>query len=137
MAATPALIGAINNGRVQFVAADTTTKKTLVTAGASGTKVVSIGAATDETANRDVQLFRFVGGVSYLIGTVQVPLGAGNTNAVPSVDLMNAVAMPHLPTDNDGQHYLLLGAGEVLQVAMAATVTAAKTVHISAQGGDL
>lgn len=139
MATTPALIGAINVGLAQIVAADTTTKKTVLTAGASGSKVVSLVAATDDTAAENLQVWIKRGGTYYLLGTVNVPLlsGAGAAGAVAAVDLLNATSMPGLPLDNDGQHYLLLKSGDSLEVSAMATITAAKTTHLVAMGGDL
>jgi hypothetical protein len=84
-----------------------------------------------------VQVFLKRSATSYLLGTVNVPLSAGNTVAAPAVDLLGAVGMPGLAFDNDGQHYLPLMTGDTIMVASLTTVNAAKVLSFVASGGDL
>lgn len=123
-------------GMVQIVAADTSSLKTLVTAGANGSKVASVNLASDDTSDRLVQLYVTRSGTDYLLGTVNVPTLSGTNGTAATVNAMNASMMPGLPCDNDGQPYLLLESGDVLKVKTTTTVTAAKTVHATANYGD-
>lgn len=139
MSVTPNSIVAVQTpkrGMVQIVNADASALKVLVTAGANGSKVVSVNVASDDTSDRLVQLYVTRGGVDYLLGTVNVPTLSGTNNTAPTVNLFNTTQMPGLPVDNDGQPYLLLESGDVLKVKTTSTVTAAKTVHVSANYGD-
>lgn len=51
---------------VQILPADTTTKKTLVTAGANGSLVLGIEVTTTDTAVNDIGLYLQVGGAGTL-----------------------------------------------------------------------
>lgn len=137
MAASPVFAGAINLGLVQIVSADASNYKSIFTAGASGSKLVACMIATDETAIRVIQLAILRSAVSYVIGSISIPVGSGNDGVVPAVNLLNTALLPGLPIDNDGQVYLVMKNGDTLQGKSLTTVTAAKTIHISAYGGDL
>jgi hypothetical protein len=138
MSALPSIAGTPNVGVQQILPADTTTAKTAFTAGASGSKLAALVATnTDAAAAYGVQVFLKRSATSYLLGTVNVPLSAGNTVAAPAVDLLGAVGMPGLAFDNDGQHYLPLMTGDTIMVASLTTVNAAKVLSFVASGGDL
>src|SRR5206468_6802080 len=126
----PIFVLAPKTAGVQLAAADTTTKKTLMTAGANGARVRSVNVVTDDTAPNDVGLYLQIGGAGtvYPLASKRVPARSGDpTVANPTavaVNLLDLGAMPALEADGS----LTLGAGDVLQVAVQATVTAAKTV---------
>lgn len=134
--ATPIFPQTIKGGVAQILPADTTTLKTLVTPGANGSKVDSISVTSTDTATRDVQLWITVTAVNYLLGTVNIPIGSGNTNAVPSISLLDSLQTPFIRTDNNGNKYLYLPSGGVLSIAVLTTVTAAKAIQAYAQYGD-
>lgn len=122
---------------VQIVAADTTTKKTLVTAGANGALVLGIEATTTDTAVNDVGLYVQIGGAGtdFPIGGKRVAALSGDAttaNPTAGVQLLDVGQMPFLLPDGS----LQLGAGDVLKAAVQATVTAAKTLTLVAQYGD-
>lgn len=137
MATIPIVVGAINVGVAKIIAADTTTQKTLFTAGALGSKLFALNIASDDTAAMNVQFSILRSSVNTLLGTINVPALSGSNGTAPSVDGLNDTLLPGLPKDNDGQHYLPLMSGDVLQAKVLVTVTAAKTVHLLAIGGDL
>lgn len=120
----------------QILPADTTTLKTLVTAGVNGSRVNSIVVAMTDTTTRDVQIWLTRSAVNYLLGTVNIPLSAGNTNAAPSVNILGNAQIPGLAFDSNGNPYLDLFAADVLAFACTGTVTAAKSINIVAYGGD-
>lgn len=117
-----------------IVNADSTTPQTLVTAGANGARVVAVTATTDDTAAIDYSLYlqRGGAGTNFLLGTVSVPAGAGNTSSVAAVDLLDPAKIKGL--DLDGT--LILGGTDVLKVAARTAVTAAKTTYVVAAYGD-
>lgn len=126
-------------GLVQVVNADSTGKKTILTAGANGTKVVAIRATSDDTSNRSFGIYVTRGGTDYLIGTVTIPTLAGTDGSAPAIDILGGGTtgqMPGIAIDNDGQRYLLLMNGDVLKAAALVAVTSAKTVNLSAYGAD-
>jgi hypothetical protein len=137
MAAVPIFAAAVNLGVAQILPADASNYKTVFTAGASGSKVVALIAATDETAVRVLQIAILRSAVNYVLGSISIPIGAGNDGATPSVNMFGTILMPGLPADNDGQPYILLKNGDSLQVKSLTTITAAKTMHLTAIGGDV
>lgn len=71
----------------------------------------------------------------YPLGGKRVAIGSGDptvANPTAAVQLLDTGQFPFVLPDGS----LQLGAGDVLQVAVQATVTAAKAVSIVAQYGD-
>jgi hypothetical protein len=126
---TPIFPQTLTSKTIQFAPGDTTTEKTLITAGSVGTKVQSILAVSTDTSNRDIQLYISVGGTDLLIGTIQIPLGAGNTNSVPTINLLASAQIPW-NTDAQGNKFIYLPATGLLRAAMGTTITAAKVVNL-------
>lgn len=130
---TPSFPQLPKNGHVTVVNADGTTQKTVYTGGANGSKITSLIGTSNDTAAHDVQISITNGGTSYLLGTVSIPIGAGNTSSVPAVNLLDPTKLVGLPLDSDGNPYIhLASASDTLTVAMVVAVTAAKTVWITA-----
>jgi hypothetical protein len=144
MATTPNFPGAPRLGIVTIVPADTTNNKALFAAGSSGSKVVSVTIQSSDSANRDVRLSILRGGVTFPLTQLNVPLNSGNTNAVPPVAALQTSqsgGTPSSPTgilpiDQDGQVYILLNSGDVLQINAPVAVTAATQITAFALGCD-
>ena len=134
--ATPIFPQTVKNYVAQILPADTTTKKTLVTGATNGTKIESICVASTDTAARDVQLWMTISAVDYLLATIAIAINSGNTNAVPTVDIMRHAQWPGLSYDSSGNKILYVGSGSVLKIAALSTVTAAKEIDVLAIGGD-
>ena len=134
--ATPVFVQTPKITPQTFANADGTTKKTIFTAGANGSKVVAILAGSTDTAARTAQLWLTRSAVSYLLGTVVVAIGAGSDGTARTANLMPSTLMDGLPLDNDGQRYLYLESGDTLQVGFTVAVTAAKQIDINAIGAD-
>jgi hypothetical protein len=120
------------NGKVQIANADAQNQKTVYTAGASGSKVTALIAQSTDTSARDVQVSITNGGTSYPLGTISVPIGAGNSGTVPSVNPLNSSQLPGIAVDSDGNPYLHLISGDTLTVSALSTVTAAKLITVTA-----
>lgn len=137
MASTPVIVQSPKVGLAQIANADASNKKALVTAGSSGSKVTAIRACSDEASTaRVLQLILTRSATDYLLGSVSVPALSGTDGAAAVKDLLNTTDMPGLPVDNDGQRYLFLQSGDVLNVKSLTTVTSGKTVNVSAVYGD-
>lgn len=115
---------------------DGTTAKTLVTAGSNGTKVVALQICSDDTSARVVQIGVTRSATFTLLGSVNVPTLAGTDGTTPAVNGHSLVYNPGLPLDNDGETYIFLQSGDTLQVKTTTTVTAAKTVSLTAFHAD-
>jgi len=135
MSVTPTFVTTPKIGVVQFLNADAAnTKKTVVTAGASGSKVTSLTVASTDTVARVAQMWLTRAAVSYLLTSRSVPAGSGSDGTLNSVDVMGL--WEGLPYDSNGLPYLLLESGDTLQVSLTTQVTAAKEVDITAVGAN-
>ena len=122
-------------GLAQILPADTTARKTLITASADGNKVVAISAINTEViSDRLLQFWVSRGGVFFLLNTVNVPLTSGSVATVAPVNIF--ANWTGLPVDNDGQKYLYLESGDVLSVASTGTVATLKEVDVVAVYGS-
>jgi hypothetical protein len=128
----PTLLRQPQNGKVQIANADAQAQKVVVTAGASGSKVNALMAVSTDTVARDLQISITNGGVSYPLGAVTVPIGAGNSGAVPPVNLLDPTKLVGLAIDSDGTPYILLVFGDTLTVSALTSVTAAKLITVTA-----
>lgn len=136
MATQPVFVGTPKNGKVQIANADASNNKTVVTAGSNGSKVTALQLQSDDTSARDVRISIVNGGTTYPLGVVTVPIGAGNSGTVPSVDALNSAQMPGLPRDSDGNPCILLVSGDTFVVNALTTVTTAKLITATAIYGD-
>ena len=137
--ATPIFPQTITNAVATIVPADTSSLKTLYTGGSNGSRVENILVTnTDAAAAYAIQLTVVISATNYLIGTVNVPLSAGNTTAAPTVNLLSALNNfgPYICKDSNGNPYLYLANGAVLKVNSTTTVNTSKQVTFFAQGGD-
>lgn len=139
MAITPNSIvtpQSINMGGTTIVNADSTNKKTLLTAGANGAVVRGIYATTDDTSLNNVSVWVNDGVTDFRIGTTRVAIASGTDGAANAVDLLNSTAIPALELDSSGNPVLYLKAGWILKASVLVAVTAAKTLTLVAQGKD-
>jgi hypothetical protein len=117
----------VSGDGVSFTSADTTTKKTICTAGLDGRRLDSIRICSDDTAAVNLAFYINDTSTDFYIGNVNVPIGSGYTT-IPLVEALSTLS-PNLA-------YLPLKASHVLKANCVATMTAAKTLTIFAHGGD-
>lgn len=134
--ATPVFPQALKTAQQTFAIGDTTTNKTVVSAGSNGSKIDSLMVSSTDTSDRDIQIFLTSSSTNYLLATVKVPLGSGNADTIAAVDVLHSGMIPGLPLDANGNRCLTLAAGWSITAAMVATVTTAKTVTVLAMGSD-
>ena len=132
--ATPVFVQTPKVTQITILPADTTAQKVVCTAGADGTKVVSLIATSNDTATMNVQILIKRSATSILLGTGRIVTLSGTDGAAANVNLLNAIT--GLPVDNDGQPYLYLVSGDTLECAVLVTVTAAKTISLTCIHGD-
>jgi hypothetical protein len=131
--ATPVFAQTPKVYQAQIQNAQGTSGVTLVTAGSNGTIVKGIVASNTDSSNAyAVQLS--VNG--YLLCTVNVPLSSGAMTAAPAVALIAPAGCPGLPLDGAGNPFISLQSGASLAINTTTTVTAAKTVAVTAVGAD-
>ena len=112
----------------QILPADTTTKKTIYTAGVDDAVLKTLHCTSTDTAAMNVQLWVNDGAADRLVGTINVPANSGNNGTAPSVDMLSGTAIPGLGFDQNGKRILMLKAGALVKVAVLVTVTAAKQI---------
>jgi hypothetical protein len=112
---------------VSFASGDTTTKKTIQTGGANGTRIDEIFISTNDTADVNLAFYINDGATDYYIGNVYVPTGSGYTTEI-RIDAI-ATLCPSLG-------YLVLPYNYILKANCVATMTAAKITTVVAIGGD-
>lgn len=135
--ATPIFPQLISNfSAVQILPADTTTLKTIVTAGVNGSKVENILVQSTDTSAKDIQIVVSKGGTDFPLATISIPANSGNTNILMPISLFQHAMLIGLNTDAYGNKYLYLGSGSVLKAKALTTVTATKAISIFPQGGD-
>jgi hypothetical protein len=128
----------VQSWAVQILPADTTTLKTLVTAGSNGSIIESLMVTnTDSTVAYTYQVFANDGATSHLLGSANIPVSAGNVPATnAAVDILRSGNLPGLPVDANGNFVIYLPSGWTLKVAVTVTVTAAKVIDSTAMGAD-
>ena len=134
--ATPIFPQTIQNWAVKIVPADTTTLKTLITGGTNGTKIEAINVASDDTASKNLQLYLNDGTTDYLLTWVAIAATSGFTTSVPSVAPLQSTQFPLNYFDSNGNKVFFIKSGWSLKIAVSATMTTAKTMHITAIGSD-
>jgi hypothetical protein len=129
---TPIFPLTIQNSAVAVLPADTTTEKTLVTAGSFGTRIDAISVTSTDTAAQTFKVLLNDGATSYQVGEVVVPATSGTDGITLAVKALNTPFLPWL--DSSGS--LFLKNGWKLNVACKATVTTAKQITWVAFAGD-
>jgi type IV secretory pathway VirB6-like protein len=122
----------LKNPCVTILPADATALKVLYIAGANDAVVKAINASSTDTAARNLALYINNGVADFLVGAVNIPITAGDTGAIASVDVLASALIPSLPLDQNGKRQLLLQAGYSLKVGVLVAVTAAKQIDVVA-----
>jgi|ERR1022692_1354913 hypothetical protein len=130
------LVQNLNNANATFVNADSTTLKTVFTAGANDTHLKGILVSSTDTSAVKLQFWLRTGGVDSLIGTVNIPALSGTDGATNAIDALNSVAMPGLPGDAVGKRYIGMKNGDTLKIGPVAAVTSGKTLYVTFLGED-
>lgn len=109
---------------------------TVYTAGASGSRIISLVASSDDTVASNIFIFILRGATVQPLGLVPVAASAGNVTGTRNNDMLNGTNIPGLPVDNTGRQYISLMPNDVLKAGSLAGLTSAKSVYITAQGLD-
>ena len=120
-----------------FTSGDTTVAKTILSADTTyDRRVYGIGVWTDESVARDIGLYFSDGVSTWELSTVAIPINAGNTNAIPPVDIIsNTQFAPFFKQrDASGATYFNIPRGWSLKVGYNVTMTAAKTASFTVIG---
>lgn len=133
---TPVFPQTILSPVVQILPADTTSLKTIYTAGSNGGVVMAILVGSTDTSSKDIQFYLTIGGTDYLLSTLAIAANSGFTNSVPMISVFASTQFANMLVDVNGNKALYMTAAAVLKVKALTTVTAAKAINIIAQCGD-
>lgn len=134
--ATPIFPQTIKNSVVTIVNADASGAKTVYTAGTNGSKIESWIISSTDSVARDLQIFMVISATSYQMTTINIPINAGNTNAIVPVNILAHAQFPGLAKDSNGNPYIYLASGTSLTISSTTTVTSPKVIYSMIQGGD-
>lgn len=129
----PIFLNSVETSNNSIANSDGTDLQTVLTAGADGAAVTLMSATTTDTSAVIVVLTLSDGTTSIVIGEVTVPIGAGTDGSTPAKNLLDPLAMPGA-LQADGS--LVMGPSAVLSVSAKSAVTAAKTLDVTALGGQ-
>lgn len=103
------------------------------TAPADDAIVKSIMIASSDTSARVVGLYVRSGSADYVIGHVNVPIGAGITSGTTAnIDYLTSPYVTGFPLDSSGKPVLPLQSGSILKAGAVTAVTNGKTITITA-----
>jgi hypothetical protein len=117
----------------------TTTPQILLTAGASGSKLLGVLLNSTDSVARAITISANTGAANFPITTITVPAGAGN-GTINSVSVFNQSGPGGLngmlPVDNDGQQFLFVPFSNTILFATGVTLTAATFIYGIGVGAD-
>ena len=134
MSSNPNFVSTVRTAAASIANADGTAFKTLLAAGASGSRVDAASITNSDAANAYVvQVAIKLGTTDYVIGEVAVPAGAGTNGTALAVSLLDSTSLPALANTLNVQ---FLAAGAELRVRAKSVVSGSNTLAIVATGGD-
>lgn len=110
---------------------DTTTQITVLTAGDDGYLIDSISCYSTDTSTATIKIEWNDGAVDHPIGVLTVPVGAGTDGVIPAYNLLD----PTMLVLQSGGGFAL-PAGGILKLSATVTLTAAKQINFTVNGGD-
>jgi len=130
----PTLAKQPRKGLGQILNATGTAAVTVVTAGASGSKVTNLVATSTDTSGQNIQVAIVRSATTYILATTAVPASSGTAAGTAPIDLLAII--PNLPRDQDGQPYLFIESGDTLVVSSLATITSGKIISVHSDYAD-
>lgn len=135
MTSTPVAVQTPKITPAMWVAGDAAaTLKTVYAAATTGSKVVAVIAASTDTGTHVGQLFLTRASSSFLLGSANIVASAGNDGSTSTANLLAYI--PGLPTDNDGQPYMFLQSGDLLQASQGVACSSGRLVYMTGIGAD-
>lgn len=122
-----------NVGTKKLTNADGTTIVALFTGGADGSMVDDIIITSDSAAAHDLQIWLNDGAADILLGTVEIPIGAGNTSGVVTVSALSGGNTLNIATKSGS---IYVPSGYSVKFGLVAGLAAGKFVYVTAWGGD-
>jgi hypothetical protein len=119
-------------GMAVFQNADSTNLKTVFTPGPNGSKVLCCIVSGYDNVVHTAQWIILRGTGQYWSGSAQTPAGGWSF----PVDLFSIFSVPGLPYDDDGQRFIYLEPGDLLQARVSVAIVAPNAMTMVAFGAD-
>ncbi len=132
MASSPQFINAPNVGLTKFVTADGTTIKPIFTPGASGSRILSLFATSDDSAALQFAIYMVKATIRYKLDTFTVPAAT----VITPTTVWNVLDIAWHTWLDPQEPNLILPSGVTLEVGALAAVTSGKEVSLVVLGGD-
>lgn len=126
----PVFTDTVVRGSARFLPADTTTVKTVLTAGTDGTRIDYLLISSSSSAAEAVTIYLNDGTYDIPIATVEVPIGAGTLTTETAVNVLDPAVCPFVTADRR----LYLKGGDLIRASVD-TVTD-NVLYVVAIGGD-
>lgn len=121
----------IKNSVATCTNADGTIGVNVINGAVEGTRLESWLITSTDSVDRTLQLISVVAGNPILVTTVIIPANAGNTNAIPPVDILRSAQLPGISRDSNGIPYLYIIQSTALRISPTVAITVgAKIVSI-------
>lgn len=116
-----------------FANADSTNIKTIFTPPADGAIVTAIAITNTTVSANDLILHLNDGTITTTLGHVDINASSGTNGTANATDGLNLLNLPWLPVDGNGNHFLKLGAGDILRanVRVAIATGAANKIDVT------
>ena len=132
MALAPQFINVPNLGLTKFTNGDGTSTKTIFTAGANGSRILSMCVTSNDLSSRQVQLAIVRGGVSYKLSAPTIPAAAAETPVV-NLNLLDPSWFGWLDAN---EPHLMVPAGVTFEVTPLVAVSSGKEISVMVFAGD-
>jgi hypothetical protein len=133
---TPAFTQSIKTTGTIFFPADTTTTKTICTAGTNDSRVTRITITSTDTAANVAYFYINDGTTNFLIGYVVIVANAGSNGSTPSVAGLSASSWLHRSLDNNANPYFELQTGYTLRMSLQNAVSATREIDVIVSSED-
>jgi hypothetical protein len=133
----PIFPGTVKNVGFQLTNAMGTTAESVYSAGTNGSRIDRLNLSTTDTSAHDVNIILFNGTTQFIVATVSVAAGAGNSSGVAAKDVLDdANLLGSTAMDPFGNRVLWLGAGWSLYVGLPIALTSGKVLNVNGLAGD-
>lgn len=136
MSLVPVFLSNMKDAAIVLQNADGTAFKTFLAGSTSGSRLKSLNIASDDTSAQTLQICKTIGAVDYVLGEISVPAGSGTNSTDPSINALSSGRIAGLQYDGV-QRFLDVPNGTTIKIKSKAAVTAAKTIYIVGEYGDV
>lgn len=129
---TPIFVGTVDTQFQTFQLADSTTSKVIYTAGAAGGRLDNVSITSTDTVARVFNVIVNDGSTDHVVGTVNVPIGAGTVSGTASVSLLSTLNLSWLNASGS----IFLKTALTIKLAAQIAVSSGKLIDVVSFAGE-